>query len=92
MSRFVVALPILLAAGLGAIELQPAGAPEFLQPQLASAYGQVALTYGSGSAIWFASSSNGGRTFAPHVKVANPERSLSGAIADPASPSSATRF
>jgi hypothetical protein len=50
----------LLAAGLQAVELQP---------QLAAAHGKVALVYGSGSTIWFASSPDGGRTFSPRVKI-----------------------
>ena len=71
-----ILLPFLLAASLGATELQPAGKAELRQPQLAAAYGRVALAYGSGSEIWFRSSADGGRTFAPAVKVAE-----SGALA-----------
>jgi hypothetical protein len=73
---FVLSVVILPMAGLAAVEIQPAGSPEFRQPQLASAYGQVALTYGAGSTIWFSSSPDGGRTFSPRVKVAD-----SGALA-----------
>ena len=57
--RFV--LPFLLAVTLHAADLQP---------QLAAAHGQIALAYGSGSAIWFASSADGGKTFGQKVKVA----------------------
>ena len=61
-------LPLLI---LLAVELRPGGgAAEFRQPQLAAAQGQVAITYGSGSAIYFASSTDGGHVFSPPVKVA----------------------
>jgi hypothetical protein len=56
-----VLLPFLCAAVLQAADVQP---------QLAAAHGQVALAYGSGSAIWFTSSADGGKTFGPKVKVA----------------------
>jgi len=68
---------LLTAPLLTAMELQPGGAGvEFRQPQLAAAHGQVALAYGAGSAIWFATSADGGRTFGQRVKVAE-----SGALA-----------
>lgn len=63
---------MLILLALIAMELKPgAGAPEFKQPQLAARGNQVALTYGAGTTIYFASSSDGGRTFAPAVAVAN---------------------
>jgi hypothetical protein len=65
-----VTLLILFAVGLSAVEIQPSGATEFHQPQLAAAYGKVAMAYGSSSAIWFAASPDGGRTFGQRVKVA----------------------
>jgi hypothetical protein len=64
-------LPFLLIATLQAAELKLAGADELRQPQLAAGYGKVALAYGSGSAMWFRSSSDGGRTFSSPVKVAD---------------------
>lgn len=39
------------------------------QPQLASAHGMVALTFAAGQSIYFASSTDDGRTFSPPVKV-----------------------
>ena len=71
MTRSVFVPLVLLTTGLSAAEIPPSGAPDFRQPQLAAAYGQVALVYGSGSTIWFASSPDSGRTFAPGVKVAD---------------------
>src|SRR5208283_1489409 len=72
------ALPFLLliAPLLAAMELQPAGGVELRQPQLAAAHGQVVMAYGAGSAIWFAVSPDGGKTFGPPVKVTD-----SGALA-----------
>ena len=64
-------LPLLVIATLHAAELKPAGTGELHQPQLAVGYGQVALAYGSGSAIWFRTSSDEGRTFSSPVKVAD---------------------
>jgi hypothetical protein len=59
--------PLLLAI----VTLQPPdGAPEYRQPQLAAALGQMGVTFGSKSAIWFAASPDGGRTLTPPVKVA----------------------
>src|SRR5579864_6256466 len=60
-------LPFLL---LLAVELPHPGA-DARQPQLAAAHGQVALTYGSGNTIYFARSTDGGKSFAPAVKVAD---------------------
>ena len=60
-------LPFLL---LLAVELPHPGA-DARQPQLAAAQGQVALTYGSGNTIYFARSTDGGKSFAPAVKVAD---------------------
>jgi hypothetical protein len=48
------------------------------QPQVASAGGVVALTFGSGDAIWFARSNDNGRSFAPPVKVASMPKLMSG--------------
>ena len=54
-----------------AAAIQPAGAAApARQPQLAHADGQVAMTFGAGSAIYFARSTDGGRTFEAPVKVA----------------------
>jgi hypothetical protein len=39
------------------------------QPQLAAAYGQVALTFAAGHSIYFTSSQDGGRSFGPPLKV-----------------------
>ena len=64
----MVIMPLLL---LVASEIVPgAGAVEFRQPQLAYGHGEVALAYGGGSAIYFASSKDEGKTFSPRVKVA----------------------
>ena len=40
------------------------------QPQLAAAHGQVVLTFAAGQSIYFASSQDGGRTFASPTKLA----------------------
>jgi hypothetical protein len=71
MKCLVLAFAGILVAGLEGTELPPAGGPDLRQPQLAAAHGKVGLVYGSGSTIWFASSPDGGRTFAPRVKVAD---------------------
>lgn len=42
----------------------------FRQPQLASAHGQVAMAFGAGASIFFASSQDQGRSFGAPVKVA----------------------
>lgn len=61
-------LPVLL---LFAAQIQPApNGPAYRQPQLAAGHGQVALAFGAGRAIYFASSTDGGRSFSPPVKVA----------------------
>ncbi len=48
----------------------------FRQPQLAAAHGQIAMTFGGGSSIYFTSSTDHGKTFGPPSKVAE-----SGALA-----------
>ncbi|MCX6599337.1 MAG: sialidase family protein [Acidobacteria bacterium] len=54
-----------------AAAIQPAGAPApARQPQLAIGAGQVAITFGAGSHIYFAASPDGGQTFGAPVKVA----------------------
>jgi hypothetical protein len=58
-------------AGAQAVELRPGAPGEMRQPQLAVIHTQVALAYGSGSAIWFRSSTDEGRTFSSPVKVAD---------------------
>jgi hypothetical protein len=60
-------LPILFLASL-----IPSGDPAvpYRQPQLAAAHGQVAMTFGAGKTIYFASSSDQGKTFGSPVKVA----------------------
>ncbi len=62
---------ILLSAAL-AVHLGPMGpdAP-VRQPQLAANSSVVALAFGAGNTIWFSSSRDGGKTFAPAVKVAS---------------------
>jgi hypothetical protein len=42
------------------------------QPQLAAAHGQLAMTCGAGTAIYFTASADQGKTFSPPVKVAEP--------------------
>ncbi|HYA16283.1 MAG TPA: sialidase family protein [Bryobacteraceae bacterium] len=64
-------LPFLVVISLHAAELKPGGTDELRQPQLAVGHGKVALAYGSGSAIWFRSSADEGRTFTAPVKVAD---------------------
>lgn len=62
-------LPILLAL---TIQIHPDSAEtQYRQPQLAAAHGQVALTFGSTSAIYFSPSPDGGHSFAPPVKVSD---------------------
>lgn len=60
-------LPILL---LSAAAIAPDAAVPFKQPQLAAAHGQVAMTFGGGSTIYFAPSPDQGKTFAAPIKVA----------------------
>ena len=57
---------------MGALSLAVYG-EEYRQPQLAAAYGQIAMTYGSGSNIYFAASNDGGKTFGDPVKVGGGE-------------------
>jgi hypothetical protein len=62
---------MLLHVLLLASRLQPAPeATPYRQPQLAAAHGRVAMTFGSGGAVYFASSPDEGRTFDAPVKVA----------------------
>jgi BNR repeat-like domain len=49
--------------------LSPQPEAPYRQPQLASAPGIVAMTFGAGNAIYFASSTDGGATFSQPVKV-----------------------
>lgn len=70
-----IALLALIATGLvvtgDAVEVQPGAPPEFHNAELAAAYGKVAIVYGSSTGIWFAASSDSGRTFGERVKVAD---------------------
>src|SRR5688572_2680802 len=61
-------IPILFLMTTRVIQPEGATAPS-RQPQLASAHGLVAMTFGSGSTIYFASSRDGGRTFGKPSKV-----------------------
>ncbi len=62
-------LPILL---LMAPRITPeTPAVPFRQPQLAAAYGQVAMTFGAGSSIYFTSSPDEGKTLGPLTRVAD---------------------
>jgi len=63
-------IPILLFAAL-TIHLGPMG-PEApaREPQIAANSSLVALAFGAGKAIYFSASHDGGKTFAPPVKVA----------------------
>lgn len=65
---------ILQSLLLLALHIQPgtSGLPN-RQPQLGVGHGQVALVYGAGNSIYFASSPDQGRTFSPPVKVAEVE-------------------
>jgi hypothetical protein len=61
-------VPLLFAA----VTLQPAGGSAgYRQPQLAAAQGQVGVTFGSKSTVWFASSPDRGLTLGAPVKVAD---------------------
>src|SRR6516225_6733017 len=64
----------LLAAQLGPI------APDVpaRQPQMAASGSNIALTFGAANAVYFSSSSNGGKTFSEPVKVAQAESLLLG--------------
>jgi BNR repeat-like domain len=48
------------------------------QPQLATGYGQVALTFAAGHSIYFASSADQGGTFSHPIKVADAENLMAG--------------
>jgi len=62
---------ILPALFLMAVHIQPdAPAVEYRQPQLGTGNGMVAMAYGAGKSIYFASSKDNGRTFSPPVIVA----------------------
>ena len=61
-------VPFLLLLGLH-VQPQP-GAPAYKQPQLASAFGQVAMVFGSEGTIYFSASADQGRTFSAPVTVA----------------------
>jgi len=62
---------ILPALFLMAVHIQPdAPAVEYRQPQLGAGNGMVAMAYGAGKSIYFASSKDNGRTFSPPVIVA----------------------
>ncbi|MEO7652457.1 MAG: sialidase family protein [Bryobacteraceae bacterium] len=62
---------LLLAAAIAAIHLTPPAPPaEYRQPQLAASSQMVAMTFGSGNAVFFSASRDGGRTFSKPVKVA----------------------
>ena len=61
-----IATAVLLAASL-----RPGGsAPPYRQPQVAAGHGRVAMAFGAGSSIYFATSTDGGRSFQAPVKVA----------------------
>src|SRR5438046_1314947 len=63
----MVFLPLLFTV----VTLQPSDTGvEYKQPQLAAAHGQIGVTFGSKSTVWFAASVDGGRTLAAPVKVA----------------------
>lgn len=66
-------MAFLRAALLLGILSSAAIAEEYRQPQPAAAYGQVAMTYGGGSTIYFARSEDGGKTFGPPIQVATTE-------------------
>jgi hypothetical protein len=70
---------MLVLAALLALHLAPVSptAPN-RQPQLAVADGSVALVFGSGEAIWFAKSSDQGRSFSAPAKVADLPKQLLG--------------
>ena len=60
---------LLLLAAAETIKPQSETVP-FRQPQLAAAHGQVAMTFGAGASVFFASSQDQGRSFGAPVKVA----------------------
>jgi hypothetical protein len=60
-------LPLVFAI----VSLHPGeGAPEYRQPQLSAAHGQIGVAFGSKSSIWYAPVADGGRTLGAPVKVA----------------------
>ena len=65
-------LPLFLAATIvGAEWTQPAGGEPNRQPQLAVAGKQIAMTYGSGNAIYFTGSTDSGKTWGKPVLVSD---------------------
>ena len=63
-------LPLLLAFFLPATEwTQTSGGQPNRQPQLAAVGNQVAMTYGSGNAIYFTGSKDAGKTWGKPVLV-----------------------
>lgn len=62
-------LPLVVLMMTRIVNPNEAGVPS-RQPQLAAAHGLVAMTYGTGSAIYFTSSTDEGRTFDRSTKVA----------------------
>jgi hypothetical protein len=63
----MILLSLLLLANT--IQPQEASLP-YKQPQLAAGHGMVAMTFGAGTEIYFAPSTDGGKSFAKPVKVA----------------------
>ncbi len=78
-------IPIVVA--LLAVHIAPGGTGlEYRQPQLAANANMVAVTFGAGNAIYFATSRDQGRTLSEPVKVAEGAPMLgSPGIADRAS-------
>ena len=62
--------PALLVSLALAIQIAPPGAEPAREPQLAVSGSTVGLAFGSGKALYFASSTDGGGTFSKPVKVA----------------------
>lgn len=63
---------LLLAAAIAAIHLTPSAPPaEYRQPQLAASSQMVAMTFGSGNAVFFSASHDGGQTFSKPLKVSD---------------------
>ncbi len=60
---------LLSAVLLMAASISPTADVPYRQPQLASGHGLVAMTFGGGSSVYFASSTDEGRTFSAPVKV-----------------------
>lgn len=59
-----------LACSAAGASLNPPPGETYRQPQVAVSGDTVAIAWGSGNAVLFARSGNGGRTFAPAVRVA----------------------